>query len=122
MENMSKKIILPESDEELLKECGFETFRASGKGGQHVNVTDSAVRMIHRPTGLIVASQKERSQYLNKRECLKKLRKKVEQLNYRKPKRIPTHLPKSVKEKNLEKKAKHSQKKKLRRLVKSEDF
>ena len=42
-------IRLPEDDDALLAECDFEAFRASGKGGQHVNKTDSAVRLHHRP-------------------------------------------------------------------------
>lgn len=108
------KIVLPRLDSELLNECEVSAFRASGSGGQHVNVTDSAVRLAHLPTGITVTSQKERSQYLNKIECLEKLRKKVEVLNYRRPVRVPTKMSKAAKRKVLEKKAKHSQKKQLR--------
>jgi len=74
-------ILLPETDEKLLEECDVETFRSGGKGGQHVNKTDSAVRLRHLPTGLVVMSQQERSQYLNKLICLEKLREKVAKLN-----------------------------------------
>lgn len=108
-------IKLPPEDEDLLAECTITTCRASGKGGQHVNVTDSAVRLTHLPTGIVVTSQKERSQHLNKKECLEKLRKKVDQLNYRKPKRVATRVPRSVRTKNRVKKEKTSQKKQLRR-------
>ena len=118
---MTKKIILPHLDEKLLEECVITAFRSSGRGGQHVNVTDSAVRLVHMPTGIVVTSQKERSQYLNKKECLKKLRKIVDKLNYRPPKRIPTRIPHAVKKKNLEKKAKHGQKKRLRGRVSLEE-
>lgn len=111
---MTKKIVLPESDADLLAECAVSAFRSSGSGGQHVNTTDSAVRVVHVPTGIAVVSQKERSQYLNKKECLVKLRKIVAKLNYRKPKRVPTKVPMSVKRKNLDRKVKHSQKKRLR--------
>lgn len=109
------KIILPASDDDLFKECEITTYRASGAGGQHVNVTDSAVRLTHTPTGIVVTSQQQRSQYLNKINCLKKLRKVVEKLNYRKPRRISTKIPRSVKEKNSEKKSKISNIKRLRR-------
>jgi protein subunit release factor B len=114
------KIILPELDEDLLNECSVSTFRASGSGGQHVNTTDSAVRLVHIPTGIVVMSQKERSQYLNKKECLAKLRHAVEKLNYRKPKRIATRIPKSVVLKNRLKNIKTSEKKKLRQSPKEE--
>lgn len=109
------KIILPASDEELLAECRVDTFRSSGSGGQHVNVTDSAVRLTHLPTGIVVTSQKGRSQLVNKGDCLEKLRNEVEKRNYIKPRRIATRVPFSVKNKNLAKKAKASVKKRLRR-------
>lgn len=110
-----KKIILPTSDSELLTECKISAYRASGSGGQHVNVTDSAVRLTHTPTGIVVTSQKERSQLLNKMDCIAKLRQKVAVLNYRKPKRIATKTPYTVKLKNSIKKTKASEKKSLRK-------
>jgi len=107
-------IKLPESDEELLRECDVETFRSSGPGGQHVNKTESAVRLRHRPSGVVVTSQQERSQYRNKAICLLKLREKIKQLNYRPPKRVPTRISRNAKNRTLEEKARRSQLKRLR--------
>lgn len=111
------KIVLPDADDDLLSQCEVQTYRSSGSGGQHVNVTDSAVRLIHRPSNIVVTCQEERSQYANKMLCLKKLRDKVARLNYRPPKRIPTRISKNQKVKNLEKKKKHSAKKQMRTKV-----
>ena len=85
-----ERIELPESDEDLLDECDVSTFRSSGPGGQHVNKTESAVRLVHLPTGVMVQSQTERSQLLNKHICLKRLREKIEILNHREKPRVPT--------------------------------
>jgi peptide chain release factor 2 len=107
-------VILPESDEELLRECLVDTFRSSGPGGQHVNKTESAVRLKHLPTGLVVTSQQERSQHRNKALCLQKLRERVARLNHRPAPRVPTRLPRSAKNRTMEEKARRSQIKRLR--------
>ncbi|ESQ90196.1 peptide chain release factor [Asticcacaulis sp. AC460] len=54
-------------------EIAFSTMRASGPGGQHVNKTDSAVRAVHRPTGLVVTAQEQRSQHANRKLAKLKL-------------------------------------------------
>ena len=114
-------IPIPETNEELLSLCRVETFRSGGKGGQHANKTESAVRLTHAPSGIQVSCQDERSLYQNKIKCLKELRKRIVKLNYRPPERIPTKSPKSADEKRLEQKKIHSQKKRLRHKPNIED-
>lgn len=82
---------LPESDGDLLAECDVSVFRATGPGGQSVNTSDSAVRLKHRPTGIVVVCRRERSQLRNKQDCLKRLRLRIaERLAPPPPQRVPT--------------------------------
>ena len=118
---MSDPVHIPDSDEDLLKECNVDTFRAGGKGGQHLNKTESAVRITHLLTRIVVTCQDERSQYQNKRKCLIRLREKLKALNYQHPLRIPTKKPRAAKEKILETKKKQSIKKQLRQKPEMDD-
>jgi protein subunit release factor A len=106
---------VPDSDEELLAQCRVETSTAGGKGGQHQNRTESAVRLVHLPTGVTAISREERSQHRNKTLALARLRAKLERRNQRPKPRRKTRVPRSQKRKRLANKRHRGRVKKLRK-------
>ena len=103
------------SDDALLAQCEVRAHRASGPGGQHRNKVETAVRLVHLPSGVTVEGKDERSRTQNLRIALGRLRQKLARRAYRPPPRRPTKPSRGAKERRLEAKKREGRKKALRR-------
>ena len=103
--------------DQLKKECDITFFRSSGPGGQHKNVTDSAVRLKHRPTGIVVIGQRHRSQHRNLEDALARLARRIAERQKVRKRRVPTRKSKAVRERELDVKRRRSRVKSLRKRV-----
>ena len=105
---------------QIARDCEVQTFHASGPGGQGVNTADSAVRMRHVPTGIVVVSREERSQLRNRERCVEKIldicRRRARPPRSRKATRVSA----AQKRKRLEAKRVRGKVKQLRRRVDGE--
>jgi protein subunit release factor A len=98
------------------KDLVITFYKSSGPGGQKKNKTESAVRIKHLPTGIIVTATESRSQFDNKERALERLREKLAARNRRQKRRIPTKAGRSAVERRLTQKARHSETKQGRRV------
>lgn len=99
------------------KHLVITTYKSTGPGGQHRNTTESAVRVKHLPTGIIVTASESRSQHENREKAMERLRQRLAVLHRRKKHRIPTKPGRAAKERRLEKKSRHSDTKRGRKKI-----
>jgi protein subunit release factor A len=85
----------------LEREVVVEVFRASGPGGQHVNKTESALRLTHPPSGVVVTSQDSPSQFRNRQTAFERLLKALQRLNHVPKKRIATKPSRGARERRI---------------------
>jgi peptide chain release factor 1 len=102
-------------DEALLAQCEVQAHRASGPGGQHRNKAETAIRLVHLPSGVSAEGKDERSRTQNLRIALGRLREKLARRAYRPPPRHATRPTRASKERRIESKKRLSAKKSARR-------
>ena len=102
-------------DDALLAQCEVQAHRASGPGGQHRNKAETAVRLVHLPSGVTAEGKDQRSRTQNLRIALGRLREKLERRAYRPPPRRPTRPSRAAKQRRVDEKKRHAAKKEFRR-------
>lgn len=112
---------IPPDDEALLDECDVTVFQASGPGGQHRNRKLTAVRLRHRPSGLVVVGRRQRSQHRNRVEALQRLRSRLEELQATPAERIVTRPTRAARRRRVEQKRRRSEVKRRRKRVRPEE-
>jgi protein subunit release factor A len=103
--------------DEIARDCETDVFHAHGPGGQGVNTTDSAVRMRHLPTGIVVVSRESRSQYRNRQLCLQKIQAELQRRSIPPTKRVKTKPTKGSQRRRLKAKRERSEIKQSRRRI-----
>ena len=109
-------------DRDLLeREVEIDVFRASGPGGQHVNRTESALRLTHPPSGVVVIAQDSPSQHRNRETAFERLVERLKRLNHVPRKRVPTRPTRASKERRLGTKKQVGAKKQARGRVRGDE-
>lgn len=105
----------------LEREVEVDVFRASGPGGQHVNKTESALRLTHLPSGVVVVAQDSSSQHRNRDIAFERLVERLEKLNHVPKKRVPTRPTRASKERRIEAKKREGARKQTRGRVRADE-
>lgn len=105
----------------LEREVVVEVFRARGAGGQHVNRTESALRLTHPPSGVVVIAQDSPSQHRNREIAFERLVKRLARLNHVPKKRVATKPTKASRERRIDEKKREGRRKSLRGKVRSDE-
>ena len=106
--------------ETLEREVVVDVFRASGPGGQHVNRTESALRLTHPPSGVVVTAQDSPSQHRNREIAFERLIARLTRLNHVPKKRVPTRPTLASKKRRIEGKKQVGEKKRSRGRIRDE--
>ena len=107
--------------ETLEREITIDVFRASGAGGQHVNKTESALRITHPPSGVVVIAQDSRSQHRNRETAFERLIERLVKLNHVPKKRVATKPTRAAKERRLAGKKREGARKVARGRVRGDE-
>jgi protein subunit release factor A len=105
----------------LEREVEVQVFRASGPGGQHVNRTESALRLVHPPSGVVVIAQDSPSQFRNRETAFRRLAERLERLNRVPKKRVPTRPSLASRKRRIEGKKLRAGTKQLRGRVRGDE-
>ena len=106
---------------DLEREVVVEVFRARGAGGQHVNKTESALRLTHPPSGVVVIAQDSRSQHRNREIAFERLVKRLERLNHVPKKRVATKPTRASRQRRIDEKKREGRRKSLRGRVRGDE-
>ena len=96
------RVVFATDRETLETQVRIDTYRASGPGGQHVNKTNSAIRITHEPSGVVVIAQDSSSQFRNKETAFERLIEKLKKRNHVPKKRLATKPTRASKERRIE--------------------
>ena len=109
--------VYPEDRASLERDCSLEFFIASGPGGQHRNKVETGVRLVHRPSGIMVTATERRSQYANREMAFERMAERLQAAQRRQIPRVPTRPSAGSRERRLVAKRRTAQNKQGRRTV-----